>query len=63
MREILISIRPRKEIYTATQNTFLGMSSTLEIFANSSWTTFLSVKNLLYPAQLIHQYGAYQTFR
>ena len=46
--------------YTATQNTFLGMSSTSEIFANSLWTTLLSVKNLLYPTQLIHQYGAYQ---
>ena len=46
--------------YTVTQNTFLGMSSTLEIFANSLWITFLSFKNLIYPTQLIHQYGAYQ---
>ena len=46
--------------YSKAHNTFLGMVSTGEIVANSLWTTYLSVAKMIWPRNLIHQYGAYQ---
>ena len=46
--------------YSKAHNTFLGMASTGEIVVNSLWTTCLSVAKMIWPINLVHQYGAYQ---
>lgn len=46
--------------YSKAHNTFLGMASTGEIVANSLWTTCLSVAKMIWPRDLVHQYGAHQ---
>ena len=46
--------------YSKAHNTFLGMASTGEIVANSLWTTCLSVAKMIWPLNLVHQYGAFQ---
>jgi tetratricopeptide (TPR) repeat protein len=46
--------------YSKAHNTFLGMASTGEIVANSLWTTCLSVAKMIWPRDLVHQYGAFQ---
>ena len=46
--------------YTAVHNSFLGMTSSLEIIANSLWITLLSCTKLIFPVELVHHYGAYQ---
>ena len=46
--------------YTAVQNSFLGMTSMLEIIANSLWISLLSCTKLIFPVELVHHYGAYQ---
>ena len=48
-----------KHLLKGTQH-FLGMASTGEIVANSLWTSCLSVAKMIWPRDLVHQYGAYQ---